>query len=302
VHHIRAGGRSITDLEVRHRSQEVRRLGENGDMADGLNRREAVRLALTGGIGAVTGLAAGYKFRNRLAAIKNRVLGRQNEGPSNTPGADFERNAAAITERHRSQTKTTVQSLRAKYQNALSGHCRVWDVIQKLSVCIDPTDTDLQGVSQYLHVCQVLAAMESEGVRDESLILTALLHDIGKVFLLDGEAPENIVCFISPVEEREPGVGLDRVLFQFGHDEIAYSRLKDHVPEHVAWMIRYHSMELGNGEKYMNQRDREYEQKYLSTFRKFDLGYKSPMFLPANASLDRYRDLVEKWFPKPILF
>ena len=33
-------------------------------------------------------------------------------------------------------------------------------------------------------------------------------------------------------------------------------------------MIRYHSMELGNAEKYMDQRTREYERKYLSIFRK----------------------------------
>ena len=89
--------------------------GENGGMADGIERREVLRLALTGGIGAATGVAAGYKFRNRLAAIKNRVLGRQNEELPRTPGADFERNVAAITERQRRQkccfSSATMRSL-----------------------------------------------------------------------------------------------------------------------------------------------------------------------------------------------
>ncbi|MEX2300272.1 MAG: inositol oxygenase family protein, partial [Bryobacterales bacterium] len=160
----------------------------------------------------------------------------------------------------------------------------------------------LQCTSQYMHVCQILAAMERDEELDETMLLAALLHDLGKVSMLAGEAPDHVVCFTEPIEGREPGCGLGEVLFQFGHDEIAYSRFKDHVPEHVAWMLRYHSMILRSAEPYMDSRDREYEEKYLSTFRTYDQGTKSPAFLPAKANLDRYRDLIEEWFPNPILF
>jgi hypothetical protein len=153
-----------------------------------------------------------------------------------------------------------------------------------------------------MHVCQILAGMERDKQLDETMLLTALLHDLGKVVMLAGEAPDHVVCFTEPVEGQKPGCGLGKTIFQFGHDEIAYSRFKDHVPEHVAWLLRYHSMILRSAEPYMDAGDREYEEKYLSRFRIYDQGTKSPTFLPANATLDRYRDFVERWFPNPVLF
>lgn len=133
-------------------------------------------------------------------------------------------------------------------------------------------------------------------------LLTALLHDLGKVAMLAGEPPEHVVCYTEPVEGVEPGGGLENALFQFGHDEIAYSRFKDHVPEHVAWMLRYHSMLLGKAERYMSAWDREMEARYLKTFRKHDQGSKSPWSLPNGGSLARFRDFIEERFPQPILF
>ena len=64
--------------------------------------------------------------------------------------------------------------------------------------------------------------MERYGELDDTMLLTALLHDLGKVAMLAGEAPENVVCLIEPIEAVEPGSGLDNAIFQFGHDEIAY--------------------------------------------------------------------------------
>ena len=265
-----------------------------------MNRRRLLELGAGCCAAGLAGLAVGDEFHYR---IRSAVCG-GSETPAapTTPRPRFKARGKAIEERHRRQTKEDVQALKAKYEAPVLGKFRVWDLIEKLSLCIDPTDNLLGVTSQYVHVCQILQVMEQDEVLDETMLLSALLHDLGKVALLAGEAPENVVCFTQPVEEREPEAGLDNVLFQFGHDEIAYSRIKDHVPPHVAWLVRYHSMLVGKAEKYMSAQDREYQQQYLAKFSKYDHGTKSAAFLPDRPTLDRYRDFVESRFPNPILF
>ena len=265
-----------------------------------MNRRRLLELGAGGCAAGLAGLAAGYKFHDRIRAVARAAA--KTPAPAATPKQRFKARADEIEERHRKQTKEDVEALKAKYESPILGKFRVWDLIEKLSLCIDPTDNLLGVTSQYVHVCQILQVMEQDEVLDETMLLTALLHDLGKVALLAGEAPENVVCFTQPVEEREPEVGLDNVLFQFGHDEISYSRIKDHVPPHVAWLVRYHSMLVGKAEKYMSAQDREYQQQYLAKFSKYDHGTKSAAFLPDRPTLDRYRDFVESRFPSPILF
>ena len=136
--------------------------------------------------------------------------------------------------------------------------------------CVDQSDPNFCGASQYLHVQQVLAAMEEQGIDDPNLFLIALLHDLGKVFLLAGEVPENVVCTAGRIGDYEPGIGLDNVVYQFGHGELIYSRIKDHVPEPVAWTARYHNINSNDAAPYMNERDRTYTEQYLKPFRFFD--------------------------------
>lgn len=267
-----------------------------------MDRRQLIGLGLGYGVAGAVGLAAGYRYHQPLWAVSQELKGAPAEVEATGPVRDFQARANAIYEAQRRQTKQTVETLKAKYEGEVVGKVRVWDLIQKLALCVDPTDTALQCTSQYMHVCQVITAMERDRELDETMLLAALLHDLGKVAMLAGETPDHVVCFTEPIEGREPGCGLDNVIFQFGHDEIAYLRFKDDVPDHVAWLARYHSMVLRSAEPFMNDRDREYEAKFLSKFRTYDQGTKSPAFLPANATLDRHRDFVERWFPNPILF
>ena len=267
-----------------------------------MNRRNLLTLGIASGATGAAGLGLGYRYHGALRHIQDELLGREKKPPAKTPRAKFQEQSRAIKERHRRQTKQDVQTLKTKYEGAVLGKFRVWDLIEKLALCVDPTDELLRCTSQYMHVCQVIAGMERDGELDDAMLLTALLHDLGKVAMLAGEAPENVVCFIEPVEALEPASGLDKVVFQFGHDEIAYSRLKDHVPEHIAWLIRYHSMIVGKAEEYMSPKDREYYRKYFTKFSQYDHGTKSTAFLPRHVTLQRYRDFVETHFPQPILF
>jgi hypothetical protein len=273
------------------------------------------RRLLTGAVGgaAAAGGALAYQFRASIDSLRATFSSRNSE-----PGSDqaesapepgfkelneraFHDEARQIHERHRRQTADTVAALKRKYEQPVLGRMHVWDLIQKLGQCIDVTDHSLCGASQLLHVQQALAAMELHGVDDPDLLLVALIHDLGKVFLLTGEVPENVLCSSRRIGEGTSGAGLDHVVYQFGHGELIYSRVKDLVPEHVAWTVRYHNVDLNDADDFMNDRDREIAGKYLEAFRTFDRNFKSMHWIP-KFDASRYRDLVHQYFPQPILF
>lgn len=214
--------------------------------------------------------------------------------------ADFAARARAIESGHRAQSAATVAALRAKYQAPVLGRVPVWSAIEMLAQCIDPTDQRLFGASQLLHVLQILDAMEREGAATEEFVLAALVHDLGKILLLTDEAPENVVCFNEPIGAYAPGIGLDRCVLQWNHDEFAWMRLKDHVPDAVGWLVRYHSIVVARCEPYMDARDRDYAQRYLLPFARYDHGTKSPHYVPSRRIQD-YRSLIERTFPQPIV-
>ncbi len=213
----------------------------------------------------------------------------------------FSERAKAIIEQHRAQTAETVKALERKYSAPVLGKVQVWDLLERLSQCVDPTDSGLYGTSQLVHVLQVLEAMEDDGITDRDLHLAALVHDIGKLLLLHGETPDNVVCMNTPIGEYPAGVGLENCVLQWNHDEFAYSRLTGHVPDHVAWLVRYHSVMLGECAPLMNARDRDWAQRYLVPFQKYDQSSKSPYEVPRKSLAD-YRELIEELFPQPILF
>ena len=253
-----------------------------------LSRREVL-----GGLGAAAvGFAVGYKLRRRPWTGLTKALIRKKE---------FNQRANAIFEAHRKQTSEQVAYLKTKYEKPVFGKVRVWELIEKLGQCIDTTDSSMGVGSQYLHVQQTLAAMEESGVTDPNMLLIALLHDLGKIFLLTDEVPENILCPARRLNECEPGSGLDSVTYQFGHGELIYSRIKDHVPEAVAWTTRYHNMDISDSEHFMNATDKTFTENYLRTFQDFDAGHKSTDWVPA-VKMEPYRNLVDEFFPQPILF
>lgn len=213
----------------------------------------------------------------------------------------FSAQARAITERHDAQTAETVRALDRKYAAPVIGMVRVYDLLEMLAGCIDPTDPSLYGASQLIHVLQVLEAMEDDNMTDPDMLCAALVHDLGKLLLLHAESPENVVGMNVPIGKYPAGIGLDNCIFQWNHDEFAYSRLKDHVPEHVAWLVRYHSIMLSKCKRLMNQRDRDWTRRYLVPFQKYDVKSKSPYAVPRKSLAD-HKEFVEARFPQPILF
>ena len=258
-----------------------------------LSRRTLLTSAVAASVGGLVGGYVGYRQRRRLSLASDLIRGKRNGR------ADFHLRAGDIEERHNAQTTEDVAALKAKYDKRVFGKEPVWDLLQKLARCVDVTDTRLYGTSQLVHVGQALATMEAEGVDDPDMHLIAILHDLGKVMLLTGEAPENVLCGAGRMGEYEPGVGLDNMVFQFCHPELIYTRIKDHVPEHVAFACRYHNLDLDDVAPYMTDRDRRYVEKYVVPFKHFD-DTKSLFHLPELG--EKYRDLIETTFPKPISF
>ena len=209
--------------------------------------------------------------------------------------------AQAIESRHSAQTPDDVAALRDKYAAPVFGSVSPWSLVEMLGQCIDPTDKALYGASQHLHVLQIIDAMEAENAASDDMLLVALVHDLGKVLLLTDEAPENVVCMNRPVTVGAPDCGLDRCVFQWNHDEWAWSRLKNHLPDELGWLVRYHSMLPGSCAQYMDARDLDYCRRLFKPFARFDHGTKSPFNVPQRR-IARYRALVERALPSRMMF
>lgn len=202
----------------------------------------------------------------------------------------------AIAEAREAQTEAAVHALRSRYERPVFGRIDSWELIRRLASCVDPSDPHLGCASQEIHVLQVLEGMERAGVSDPVLLTAALLHDVGKVLLLTEERADNIVGMVAPIGEQPPAIGLDRALLQWGHDEFAYSRLREHVRAPVAWLIRYHSIDLTRCAPLMDANDRELCRRYLLPFRRFDFGTKSKHVLPKRR-IEDYRELLRTCLP-----
>lgn len=213
----------------------------------------------------------------------------------------FKVQARQIHNRHRGQTVADIQRLNAKYETAtiFANPIGVWDAIEKLGLVADPTDRELYAVSQWVHTLQVIEGMEQAGIKSEEMLFAAWVHDLGKLLLLTNEDPANIVCDNFVVEGAD-GKGLDHCFLNWNHDEWVYLKLKDLVSDEVAWLIRYHSINLDSCSQYFDQKDKQYAEKYLDEFKKYDKGTKSIYNIPV-VDTDKHRRIVEKFLPEPLV-
>jgi hypothetical protein len=215
----------------------------------------------------------------------------------------FRARASSTIDRHLRQTRDDVAALNAKYREPVFGEVRIWELFPILARCIDPADAELGCTSQLTHTLQVVEAMRDDGVSDPDLLLCGLIHDLGKVLLAGPEDPANVIGWNGPIGSFEAGAGFDNCVFQWNHDEFAFTRFRDHVPDHVAWLIRYHSvgMDLPEIRRLMDERDRLYAAQYYEPFRRYDGGSKSAWYVP-QTRIEDHRALIERVFPGTIPF
>jgi inositol oxygenase len=233
---------------------------------------------------------------------------------------------------HQYQTYEFVLKKREEFLGFDKKEMTVWDAFEFLNQLVDDSDPDTD-LSQLQHLLQTSEAIRADGHPDW-MVLTGLMHDMGKVLCLFGEPQWAVVGDTFPVgcaysdkivypeffksnpdfyNEQyntkygvyQPNCGLKNVHMSWGHDEYVYQMLKDYLPEPGLYMLRYHSFYSQHRENgydhLMDDHDREMF-KYVDLFNPYDLYSKNPNPPDWNQLRPYYQDLVSKYLPETIKF
>jgi inositol oxygenase len=233
---------------------------------------------------------------------------------------------------HTYQTYEFVQEKRNSFLQFDKKEMTVWDAFDFLNQLVDDSDPDTD-LSQLQHLLQTSEAIRADGHPDW-MVLTGLMHDMGKVLCLFGEPQWAVVgdtfpvgCaysdkvvypeyfsanpdFHHPVYSTsngvyEPNCGLRNVTMSWGHDEYVYQMLKDYLPEQGLYMLRYHSFYAwhreGAYDHLLDDHDRSM-LKWVKLFNPYDLYSKSPEPPDWKKLRPYYEDLAAKYLPAKLKF
>ena len=203
---------------------------------------------------------------------------------------------------------------------------KVWDAMETLDTFVDDSDPDTE-LSQLEHLLQSAEAARRAGEPDW-MVVTALVHDLGKVLTLFGEPQWAVVGDTFPLGcrfqealvyhsyfEQNPdtqnseyctdlgiypgGVGLDAVQMSWGHDEYLFHVMRRYLPDEALYVIRYHSF-------YGHHVDRAYDHllserdyamlPWLTRFNAYDLYSKAEEPPDVEKLRPYYETLLAKFF------
>ncbi len=255
----------------------------------------------------------------------NKVQQADNFRNYDNPGRETVRKFYELNHTH--QTVDFVRNKQAEYQGLTKAKMTVWEAIEKLDQIVDDSDPDTE-LSQLDHALQT-----AERIRQDNhprwMILTGLIHDLGKVLTLFGEPQWAVVGDTFPVGcaysdkivypeffqlnpdtknetyQTQLGIyqkncGLENVLMSFGHDEYLYYVTKQFLPIEAQYIIRYHSFypwhKCGAYDYLCNEKDREL-LTWVKKFNPYDLYSKAddkPDFEKLKAF---YHDLIDEFLP-----
>lgn len=208
----------------------------------------------------------------------------------------------------------------------------VREAFEFLNQLVDNADPD-PDLGQLQHLLQTSEAICADAHPDW-MVLTGLVHDLGKVLCLFGE-PEwarvgdtyTVGCafsdkivfsnFFQANPDRyhsiyntkygvyEPNCGLSNVHMSWGYDEYVYHMMKNYLPEPALYILRYHSF-------YAQHRDRAYEHlmderdrkmfRWVKLFNVYDLYSKNTTSLDWQKLRLIYEDLIAKYLPATLKF
>lgn len=233
---------------------------------------------------------------------------------------------------HQYQTYAFVREKQDQFLKFDKKEMTVWDAFDFLNQLVDDSDPDTD-LDQLQHLLQTSEAIRRDGHPDW-MVLTGLMHDMGKVLCLFGEPQWAVVGDTFPVgcaysdkivypeffsanpdftDDRyntQLGVysrncGLRNVHMSWGHDEYVYQMLKDYIPEPGLYMLRYHSFyswhREGAYDHLLDDHDREM-LKWVKLFNPYDLYSKSPEPPDWKKLRPYYEELVAKYLPATLKF
>lgn len=215
----------------------------------------------------------------------------------------------------------------------------VFDAALLLNEIVDDSDPDTD-YPQIVHLLQTAEAIRQAYPSEEYdwFHLTGFIHDLGKIlahpkvfnepqwavvgdtFPLGCQFADTIIysnyfkensdtkhpVYSTKYGVYQPNVGLDNVLFSWGHDEYMYQvcvQNKSTLPPEALFVIRYHSCyAIHNKGEYTHLMDENDKKRmlWLKEFQRFDLYSKLPEKPNVDELLPYYRKLIDKYFP-PIL-
>ncbi len=234
-------------------------------------------------------------------------------------------------ENHTKQTLAFVLRKKEEYGNQTRMRMGVWQALTYLNEIVDESDPDLN-LAQIQHALQTAEALRKDG-HPRWLILTGLIHDLGKLLIAFGEPQWAVVGDTFPVgcayadtivyasyfkdnpdqqnpklQTRfgiyQPHCGLDAVHMSWGHDEYLYQVVKSYLPPEAAYIIRYHSFyaqhQRGAYDHLLNDYDRQMFP-WVKLFQKYDLYSKDPHHSVDIETLrPYYQELISSFFPDEI--
>jgi inositol oxygenase len=231
---------------------------------------------------------------------------------------------------HKHQTLEFVLAKKREYLPRNRQPMTVWESLDYLNTLVDDSDPDID-FTQIEHALQTAEAIRAAN-QPRWMIVTGLVHDLGKILCLFGEPQWAVVgdtfpvgCRFSPkivyseffrdnpdinVPEYqtengiyEPGCGLDNVHLSWGHDEYVYHVVKDYLPEEALYMLRYHSFypwhKEGEYTHLTNEKDRQM-LKWVRAFNRYDLYSKGAERPNVAELMPYYKDLVDEFLPDPL--
>lgn len=233
---------------------------------------------------------------------------------------------------HKYQTYDFVMEKRENFLKFDKKEMSIWPAFEFLNQLVDDSDPDTD-LDQLQHLLQTSEAIRRDGHPDW-MVLTGLVHDMGKVLCLFGEPQWAVVGDTFPVGcahsdkivypeffalnpdaqnpkfntkfgVYEPNCGLRNVHMSWGHDEYVYQMMKDYIPEPGLYMLRYHSFYAQHREQaydhLLDDHDREMF-KWVKLFNPYDLYSKNPTPPDWKALRPYYEDLVAKYLPSTLKF
>lgn len=233
---------------------------------------------------------------------------------------------------HTYQTYDFVREKQRQYLSFDKKEMPVWAAFDFLNELVDDSDPDTD-LDQFQHLLQTSEAIRKDGHPDW-MVLTGLMHDMGKVLCLFGEPQWAVVGDTFPVgcaysdkivypeffknnpDYNNPayntklgiyteGCGLRNVHMSWGHDEYVYQMMKNHIPEPGLYMLRYHSFyswhREGDYGYLLDDHDREM-LKWVKLFNPYDLYSKNPEVPVWSELKNYYEDLIGKYLPATLKF
>jgi len=228
---------------------------------------------------------------------------------------------------HVAQTLDFVLAKKREYLPPRKRTMSVWEAFERLGEVVDDSDPDTE-LTQLEHALQTAEALRRDH-RPPWLVLTGLIHDLGKVLTLFGEPQWAVVGDTFPVgcsfadtivhaelfadnsDRRkvayasrcgiyQEGCGLDAVHMSWGHDEYLYHVVRPYLPAEAVYIIRYHSFYSAHREGsygwLMNTTDRVM-MHWVRAFNPYDLYSKGEQRPDVDGLRGYYRKLVDEFFP-----